>query len=284
MRDVNYGWLIRYMHTNGASLFFLACYIHMLRGLYYGSFKPPRELLWIIGVIIYFLMAATAFLGYVLPWGSMSFAGATVITNLVTAIPVVGTADRALAVGRLRGRRPDPQPLLLAALPAAVRHRRLRRAACLGAARRPARTIPDGVEVKNVERDTVAVHALRHDQGPVRGLGLVHPLRLADLLHPELSARRRQLQHRQPAGDAGACRAGMVPAAVLRDPARHPEQAAGRHRARRRDRDPGLRALARPQSRSSRRNTARPTGSSSGCSSRSASASAGSARRSRPTR
>ena len=91
MRDVNYGWLIRYMHTNGASLFFLACYIHMFRGLYYGSYKAPRELLWIIGVVIYLLMTATAFLGYVLPWGSMSFAGATVITNLVTAIPLVGT-------------------------------------------------------------------------------------------------------------------------------------------------------------------------------------------------
>ena len=101
MRDVNYGWLIRYMHTNGASLFFLAVYIHMLRGLYYGSFKPPRELLWIIGVIIYFLMMATAFLGYVLPWGSMSFAGATVITNLTSAIPLVGNCDRPLAVGRL---------------------------------------------------------------------------------------------------------------------------------------------------------------------------------------
>ena len=92
MRDVNYGWMIRYMHSNGASLFFLAGYIHMLRGLYYGSFKPPREVLWIIGVIIYFLMMATAFMGYVLPWGSMSFAGATVITNLTSAIPWVGNS------------------------------------------------------------------------------------------------------------------------------------------------------------------------------------------------
>src|SRR5574340_697070 len=75
MRNVNYGWLIRYLHTNGASLFFFAGYMHIFRGLYYGSFKPPRELLWIIGVIIYFLMMATAFMGYVLPWGSMSFAG-----------------------------------------------------------------------------------------------------------------------------------------------------------------------------------------------------------------
>ena len=92
MRNVNYGWLIRYLHTNGASLFFMACYIHMLRGLYYGSFKAPRELLWIIGVIIYFLMMATAFTGYVLPWGAMSLAGATVITNLTSAIPLVGTS------------------------------------------------------------------------------------------------------------------------------------------------------------------------------------------------
>ena len=90
MRNVNYGWLIRYMHTNGASLFFFAAYIHMFRGFYYGSYKPPREVLWILGVIIYFLMMATAFMGYVLPWGSMSLAGATVITNLVSAIPLVG--------------------------------------------------------------------------------------------------------------------------------------------------------------------------------------------------
>ena len=91
MRDVNYGWLIRYLHTNGASMFFLAVYVHMFRGIYYGSYKAPREVLWILGVIIYLLMMATAFMGYVLPWGSMSFAGATVITNLFTAIPVVGT-------------------------------------------------------------------------------------------------------------------------------------------------------------------------------------------------
>src|SRR6187455_3630630 len=90
MRDVNYGWLIRYVHANGASMFFLAVYIHMFRGLYYGSYKAPRELIWIIGVLIYLLMMATAFFGYVLPWGQMSFWGATVITNLFSAIPVVG--------------------------------------------------------------------------------------------------------------------------------------------------------------------------------------------------
>ena len=90
MRDVNYGWLIRYVHANGASMFFLAVYIHIFRALYYGSYKSPREVIWIIGMLIYFLMMATAFLGYVLPWGQMSFWGATVITNLFSAIPFIG--------------------------------------------------------------------------------------------------------------------------------------------------------------------------------------------------
>ncbi len=90
MRDVNGGWLIRYVHSNGASMFFIAVYIHMLRGLYYGSYKAPREMIWILGVVIFFLMIATAFLGYVLPWGQMSFHGAVVITNLIGSIPVVG--------------------------------------------------------------------------------------------------------------------------------------------------------------------------------------------------
>jgi quinol-cytochrome oxidoreductase complex cytochrome b subunit len=92
MRDVNYGWLLRYVHSNGASMFFIAVYIHMFRGLYYGSYKAPREVLWILGVLIYLLMMATAFFGYVLPWGQMSFWGATVITNLFGAIPFVGKA------------------------------------------------------------------------------------------------------------------------------------------------------------------------------------------------
>ena len=90
MRDVNYGWLIRYIHANGASFFFIVVYIHIFRGLYYGSYKAPRELLWMLGVVILLLMMATAFMGYVLPWGQMSFWGATVITNLFSAIPLVG--------------------------------------------------------------------------------------------------------------------------------------------------------------------------------------------------
>ncbi len=90
MRDVNYGWLIRYIHMNGASMFFLIVYIHLFRGLYYGSYKYPRELLWMLGVVILILMIATAFMGYVLPWGQMSYWAATVITNLFSAIPVFG--------------------------------------------------------------------------------------------------------------------------------------------------------------------------------------------------
>jgi len=90
VRDVNYGWLLRNIHASGASMFFLAVYIHMFRGLYYGSYKEPREILWILGVIIYLLMMATGFMGYVLPWGQMSFWGATVITNLFSAVPYFG--------------------------------------------------------------------------------------------------------------------------------------------------------------------------------------------------
>jgi len=90
MRDVNYGWLLRYVHANGASMFFIVVYIHMFRGLYYGSFIAPRQMLWIVGVAILLCMIITAFMGYVLPWGQMSFWGATVITNLFSAVPFFG--------------------------------------------------------------------------------------------------------------------------------------------------------------------------------------------------
>ncbi len=155
MRDVNYGWMIRYMHSNGASLFFLAGYIHMFRGLYYGSFKPPRELLWIIGVIIYFLMMATAFMGYVLPWGAMSFAGATVITNLTSAIPWVGNSIAhwlwgGFAVGGPTLTRFFSLHYLLPFIIAAFVGLHVWALHVAG------QNNPDGVEVKNVERDTVA--------------------------------------------------------------------------------------------------------------------------------
>jgi ubiquinol-cytochrome c reductase cytochrome b/c1 subunit len=90
IRNVNYGWMIQKIHETGSSMFFIAVYIHMFRGMYYGSYKAPREVLWMIGVIIYLIMMATAFMGYVLPWGQMSFWGAKVITNLFSAIPFVG--------------------------------------------------------------------------------------------------------------------------------------------------------------------------------------------------
>ncbi len=90
MRDINYGWFIRYAHSNGASFFFIVIYIHILRGIYYGSYLKPRLFVWFSGVIIYILMMGTAFLGYVLPWGQMSYWAATVITNFLTVIPVIG--------------------------------------------------------------------------------------------------------------------------------------------------------------------------------------------------
>ncbi|MCK5934217.1 ubiquinol-cytochrome c reductase cytochrome b subunit [Fulvimarina manganoxydans] len=99
MRDVNWGWLLRYMHANGASFFFIAVYLHIFRGLYYGSYKAPREVLWILGVVIFLLMMATAFMGYVLPWGQMSFWGATVITGFFTAFPLIGDPIQQLLLG-----------------------------------------------------------------------------------------------------------------------------------------------------------------------------------------
>jgi ubiquinol-cytochrome c reductase cytochrome b subunit len=99
VRDVNSGWMLRYLHSNGASFFFIAVYIHIFRGMYYGSYKQPRELLWILGCVIFLLMMATAFMGYVLPWGQMSFWGATVITGFFTAFPVVGEWIQQLLLG-----------------------------------------------------------------------------------------------------------------------------------------------------------------------------------------
>ncbi len=99
MRDVNSGWMLRYMHMNGASFFFIVVYVHIFRGLYYGSYKAPREVVWMLGVVTFLLMMATGFMGYVLPWGQMSFWGAQVITSLFSAIPLVGEAIRTWLVG-----------------------------------------------------------------------------------------------------------------------------------------------------------------------------------------
>ena len=154
MRDVNWGWFIRYTHANGASMFFVAVYIHMLRGLYYGSYKAPREVLWILGVIIYLLMMATGFMGYVLPWGQMSFWGATVITNLFSAIPLVGEAITTWLWGGYSVDNPTLNrffslhyllPFMIAGV--VVLH--------VWALHVVGQNNPDGVEVKNVARDTL---------------------------------------------------------------------------------------------------------------------------------
>ena len=154
MRDVNWGWMLRYTHANGASMFFVAVYIHMLRGLYYGSYKAPREVLWILGVIIYLLMMATGFMGYVLPWGQMSFWGATVITNLFSAIPLVGEAITTWLWGGYSVDNPTLNrffslhyllPFMIAGV--VVLH--------VWALHVVGQNNPDGVEVKNVARDTL---------------------------------------------------------------------------------------------------------------------------------
>ncbi len=154
MRNVNWGSILRYAHANGASLFFLAAYIHILRGMYYGSYKEPRELLWILGVVIFVLMMATGFLGYVLPWGQMSFWAATVITNLFTAIPVVGNSITVWLLGGYSVDNPTLNrfyalhylvPFIIAAV--VVLH--------VWALHVTGQNNPEGVEVKDIEKETV---------------------------------------------------------------------------------------------------------------------------------
>jgi quinol-cytochrome oxidoreductase complex cytochrome b subunit len=154
MRDVNWGWFMRYSHANGASMFFIAVYIHMFRGLYYGSYKAPREVLWILGVVIFLVMMATAFMGYVLPWGQMSFWGATVITNLFSAIPLVGDAITTWLWGGYSVDNPTLNrffalhylmPFMLIGV--VILH--------VWALHVSGQNNPTGVEVKNVQRDTL---------------------------------------------------------------------------------------------------------------------------------
>ncbi len=156
MRDVNWGWMLRYAHANGASAFFVVVYMHIFRGFYYGSYKAPREMIWLLGVVIFLLMMATAFMGYVLPWGQMSFWGAKVITGLFGAIPVVGEP---LQVWLLGGFAPDNAalnrffslhfllPFVIAGV--VILH--------IWALHIPGSTNPTGVEVKS-ESDTVPFH------------------------------------------------------------------------------------------------------------------------------
>ena len=156
MRDVNWGWLMRYAHANGASFFFIVVYIHIFRGFFYSSYKAPREMIWLLGVVIFLLMMATAFMGYVLPWGQMSFWGAKVITGLFGAIPLVGEP---IQVWLLGGFAPDNAALnrffsLHFLLPfvilgVVILH--------IWALHIPGSSNPTGVEVKS-ESDTVPFH------------------------------------------------------------------------------------------------------------------------------
>jgi quinol-cytochrome oxidoreductase complex cytochrome b subunit len=157
MRDVPYGWLLRYIHSNGASMFFFAVYIHMFRGLYYGSYKAPREVLWILGCVIFLLMIATAFLGYMLPWGQMSYHGANVITSLFGAIPLVGESLQTWILGGPSIGNQTLQrffslhyllPFMIAAV--VILH--------IWALHVPGNNNPTGVEVQDVDKDTVPFH------------------------------------------------------------------------------------------------------------------------------
>ncbi|WOI52516.1 cytochrome b/b6 [Parvularcula sp. LCG005] len=155
-RDVNFGWLIRDTHMNGASMFFIAVYLHIARGFYYGSYKEPREILWILGVLIFLLMMGTAFMGYVLPWGQMSYWGATVITSLASAVPVVGDPIKTLLWGGFSVDNPTLNrffalhylmPFLIAGL--VILH--------IWALHVPGNNNPSGIDVQD-EKDTVPFH------------------------------------------------------------------------------------------------------------------------------
>ncbi|MBS0478901.1 MAG: cytochrome b/b6 [Proteobacteria bacterium] len=156
MRDVNAGWFLRYAHANGASMFFIVVYTHIFRGLYYGSYKAPREMVWLLGVVIFLLMMATAFMGYVLPWGQMSFWGAQVITGFFSAIPVVGETIRVWLLG---GYAPDDAALnrffsLHYLLPFVIAGVIILH---IWALHIPGSNNPTGVDVKG-EQDTVPFH------------------------------------------------------------------------------------------------------------------------------
>ena len=204
MRDVNYGWLLRYLHANGASMFFLAAYIHMFRGMYYGSYKEPREVLWILGVILLLLMIMTGFMGYVLPWGQMSFWAATVITNLFSAIPLVGESIVTWLWGGYSVGNPTLNrfyslhyllPFVIVGV--VVLH--------VWALHMVGQNNPAGIEPKT-ERDTVAFTPYATIKDAILPGRVLHPVRLVRVLHPEFSRPSRQLHPGQPGGDPDAHR------------------------------------------------------------------------------
>jgi hypothetical protein len=223
MRDVNYGWLLRYLHSTGASAFFLVIYIHMARTLYYGSYRAPRELMWWTGQGLLLLLMATAFMGYLLPWGQMSFWGATVITNLFRATPFIGdqvviwlrgdytvgdaTLTRFFALHYLF-------PFLI--IGAVLIH--------LVALHTVRSSNPSGIDLK--AKDNIPFHPYFTSKD-FYGLGLFRVLHLRVFL-PGQTDRASQQHSSQPDADPDAYRAGMVFPAVLRDFARRAEH--GRRR------------------------------------------------------
>ncbi len=250
MRDVNSGWLLRYLHSNGASFFFIAVYIHIMRGLYYGSYKAPRELLWILGCIIYLLMMATGFMGYVLPWGQMSFWGATVITGFFTAIPLVGEWIQQLLLGGFAVDNPTLNrffalhyllPFMIAGV--VVLH--------VWALHVTGQTNPTGIEVKS-KTDTVpfSPHATVKDAFAMMVFLAVFAYFVFYL--PNYLGHPDNYTVADPLKTPAHIVPGMVLPAVLRDPARHhlqhrPDRLQARRRARhvRLDRGSVRGALAR---------------------------------------
>ncbi len=265
------------MHATGASMFFFAVYVHMFRGLYYGSYKEPREVLWILGVIIYLLMMATGFMGYVLPWGQMSFWGATVITNLFSAIPYVGDSIVTLLWGGYSVGNPTLNrffslhyllPFVIAGV--VVLH--------VWALHVAGQNNPAGVETKT-DKDIGAVHAAMRPSRTCSASRCFLLLYAWFIFYmPNYLGDADNYIPANPGVTPHAHRAGMVLPAVLRHPALDPEQ------ARRRDRDvlgdhrAGVPALARQRQDPLVANIVRWPSSSSGCSSSSASCSAISAR------
>lgn len=253
MRDVSWGWLIRYMHSTGASLFFVVVYLHMFRGLLYGSYRKPRELVWIFGVLIYLVLMGEAFMGYLLPWGQMSYWGAQVIISLFGAVPVVGEALSQFIRGdfvvsdatlnRFFALHVIAMPLVLLGL--VVAH--------LMALHEVGSNNPDGIEIHdNEDANGIPVDGIPfHPYYTVKDVfGVVIFLAIAAVIiffAPEFGGyflEHANFQAADPA-DARAHRPGVVLHALLRHPARDPEQARRRHRHGRSGDDPGPSALAR---------------------------------------
>jgi ubiquinol-cytochrome c reductase cytochrome b subunit len=224
MRNVNAGWALRYTHAVGASLFFFAVYLHIFRGLYYGSYKAPREVTWIIGMLIYVLMMATAFMGYVLPWGQMSFWGATVITGLFGAIPGIGEPLQTWLLGGPAVGDATREPVLLAALSAALRDPGAGRGAYLGVPHHRQQQPHRGrgaarLESRRAKRDTLPFwpYFVIKD---LFALAVILVVFFAIVgFMPNYLGHPDNYVAGQPAGHAGAYRAGMVLPALLRDPA-----------------------------------------------------------------